>query len=640
MKSITPLVVLTIAILLVASTLLPSRSKADFDTATFGRLPVLVDGRLKPLDTVARTSLLVLQGRQRVVTSEGQSLTPTEWLLDVLFAPEKADTYRHFLVENQEALDLFGLRAADGDGGKRFSYGQLVKGISEVDRQAKLAGELDAPQRSAFQRQVLVLRDRLVLYQRLRYTMQPAESPSFLADVAQLDTTLPAGLAAVRARQRGESHDEALVQKMAALVQKFDVTAEAGYLIAIPSAGSPKDLQTWQTPGKALVDSIEAGTVDPISRDYAKLGYAWQTGVPGQFNAAAASLRSWFGSRFSAALTKSDWETRFNAAQPFYSSMILFVMALLAAFASWLVWPDALRRVAFGLVSLAFALTSIGIMTRMWLEGRPPVTNLYSSALFVGWVAVALCLVLEVIYKNAVASVAASIIGFCALVIAHHLSTGGDTMEMMRAVLDSNFWLATHVVTIAIGYGAAFLAGILAIIYILRGVLTRSLDRATAGGLARMVYGVVCVAMLFSFAGTVLGGIWADQSWGRFWGWDPKENSALVIVLWYALILHARWGGMVQQRGLMNLAVFGNVITAGSWFGVNMLGVGLHSYGFTDSAAFWLILFAASQLAVMAIAALPLERWRSGAALLSPTPALETRSPQTGDHPHLENTAR
>ena len=114
--------------------------------------------------------------------------------------------------------------------------------------------------------------------------------------------------------------------------------------------------------------------------------------------------------------------------------------------------------------------------------------------------------------------------------------------------------------------------------------------------LSKMVYGIVCFATLFSFVGTVLGGIWADQSWGRFWGWDPKENGALLIVLWNAIILHARWGGLARDRGIMNLAVFGNIVTSFSWFGVNMLGIGLHSYGFMDAAFKWLMLFMASQL--------------------------------------------
>jgi hypothetical protein len=111
--------------------------------------------------------------------------------------------------------------------------------------------------------------------------------------------------------------------------------------------------------------------------------------------------------------------------------------------------------------------------------------------------------------------------------------------------------------------------------------------------------------------GTVLGGIWADQSWGRFWGWDPKENGALIIVLWNALILHLRWGGMVRERGLATCAIIGNIVTSWSWFGVNMLGIGLHSYGFMDAAFYWLLAFVASQLVLIALGSMPLRLWKS-----------------------------
>jgi hypothetical protein len=121
----------------------------------------------------------------------------------------------------------------------------------------------------------------------------------------------------------------------------------------------------------------------------------------------------------------------------------------------------------------------------------------------------------------------------------------------------------------------------------------------------------VCFALLLSFTGTVLGGIWGDQSWGRFWGWDPKENGALMIVIWNALVLHARWGGMIRQRGLAVLAVFGNVVTAWSWFGTNLLGIGLHAYGFIKGAMLGLVLFDASQLAIIALGLIPLSLWRS-----------------------------
>ncbi len=171
---------------------------------------------------------------------------------------------------------------------------------------------------------------------------------------------------------------------------------------------------------------------------------------------------------------------------------------------------------------------------------------------------------------------------------------------MMRAVLNSNFWLATHVVSITLGYSAQFLAGFLAIAFIVFRALGR-LSQEQAKQLTKMVYLVICVATFLSFVGTVLGGIWADQSWGRFWGWDPKENGALMIVLWDAIILHARWAGYVSSFGLMNLALIANIITSFSWFGVNMLGVGLHSYGFMESAFAALLGFVFLQLAFIAL---------------------------------------
>jgi hypothetical protein len=135
--------------------------------------------------------------------------------------------------------------------------------------------------------------------------------------------------------------------------------------------------------------------------------------------------------------------------------------------------------------------------------------------------------------------------------------------------------------------------------------------------IARMTYGVLCFAIFFSFIGTVLGGLWADDSWGRFWGWDPKENGALMIVLWNALVLHARWGGMVKDRGMAVLAMGGNIVTAWSWFGVNQLGAGLHSYGFTEGVALALGVVCSIQALIIVAGMLPKHLWwsyRKGAA--------------------------
>ena len=105
------------------------------------------------------------------------------------------------------------------------------------------------------------------------------------------------------------------------------------------------------------------------------------------------------------------------------------------------------------------------------------------------------------------------------------------------------------------------------------------------------LHGLVCFGLLFSLIGTILGGIWANDSWGRFWGWDPKENGALMIVLWMLIILHSRLGGYIRDHGLAMLAVIGGCIVAFSWWGVNLLGVGLHSYGFTTGVMRVLLLF-------------------------------------------------
>ncbi|HZP60161.1 MAG TPA: cytochrome c biogenesis protein CcsA [Opitutaceae bacterium] len=610
MKRSLPLIVLLLALAGVGLSLFPPRPRSDFDLAGFSRLPVLADGRLKPFDTVARTSLLEIQGKQHVTTPDGRALSPIEWLLDVFYQSETADKYQVFRIDNLDTLALFDLRPEDGADRKFFSFEQLSPKLSELERQATLASQVDNAEQTAFERAVLKLQTGLILYQKLKYSLVMPDSDDFLTELMNFQKVLPAGVEAVRAKEAGKPHDEAAAKAVLDAGRRFDFMSSTASLLTIPPAEGAKP-EDWQNTGRALMATFADGSLNPNALAYAALGHAWRLHQPEQFNEIVRLYREQLEKRFASALHKTDFEARFNAAEPFYTAMMLYVAVFLIAIVSWLKWSEALGRSAFYLLLVAFALTTAGILARMWIEGRPPVTNLYSSALFVGWVAVGLCIVLEAVYRNAIGSVAAGLVGFGTLIIAHHLALTGDTMEMMRAVLDSNFWLSTHVVAVTTGYGATFLAGFLALIYIFRGLFTRSLDKATADSLARMVYGIVCFATLFSFVGTILGGIWADQSWGRFWGWDPKENGALIIVLWNALILHARWGGMVKQRGLMCLAVFGNIVTSWSWFGVNMLGVGLHSYGFTQATFWWLIGFVVSQLVIIAVANLPLEKWRS-----------------------------
>jgi len=642
MKRFLPLAVLLLGALYLAGPLF-QKTKSDFDLDGFGRIPVVANGRTKPLDSVARNTLLLLQGRQRVVTPDGTTLSPDQWLLDVFFRPELADSYQHFEIVHPGVLDVLNLAPEDGAGKKRFAYTQLIPKLQEIDRQAELAAGVEAPQRTSYQRAVLNLRDHVILYQQLKHSLVMPDGSDFLGDLLRLQDNLAAGIAAVRAKETGKDGNPELAAFTMEIGSKFLRMEQIGVLLVIPPAPGSADA-TWKKAGDALLGTFQNGSVNVNALAFAGLQHTWKNQQPEQFNTLVAKQRAESERAYADVLKKTDAETLFNRAEPFYTSMHLYVLAFLLAVCSWLKWPESLQRSAFYLVLLAWVATTAGIAMRMWLEGRPPVTNLYSSALFVGWGAVGLCLILEKIFKNGIGSVAAGLTGLCTLLIAHHLSLSGDTLEMMRAVLDSNFWLATHVVMITTGYAATFLAGFLAIIYVVMGVFTPWLNKqfnpghaaliapvspgaaivaaathvkgeTNGSALTRMVYGIICFATLFSLVGTILGGIWADQSWGRFWGWDPKENGALIIVIWNAIILHARWGGIARTRGIMALAIFGNIVTSWSWFGTNMLGVGLHSYGFMDAAFWWLIFFVASQLALIGLAYLPAAKWRSAAVL-------------------------
>jgi ABC-type transport system involved in cytochrome c biogenesis permease subunit len=570
-------------------------TRGGFEMQKFGRLPVLLNGRIKPLDTVARNSLLIIHGQQ-TLSIEHDTLTATDWLAEILMKSDTADQRRIFVIRNPETLAALGWNT---EAGKYFSFRDLFTHLQEVEQQAALAQKVDAQLRSPFQRDIIKLYERLTLYHQLENSLEVAGTVDFKSQVDDLLKNIRPSPIPMNSGISTEA------------LQSIGFLAETGYFFPIPPVPPNDDPLRWRKMGESILQFITAGNMHPAVSAYATLASAFAANDPATFNRALDGYVGWLQQHFPARVRKANVESVFNQLQPFYSAMVIYVLIFILAAASWLVWPETLGRYAFALLVVTFVVHSGGLITRMYLEGRPPVTNLYSSAVFIGWGAVLLGIFLERFFRNGIGSATAAMIGFITLLIAHHLSMDGDTMEMMRAVLDTNGWLATHVVCVTLGYASTFLAGFLALTYIVRGAFTPSLDRDTARSLARMVYGIVCFATLFSFVGTILGGIWADQSWGRFWGWDPKENGALLIVLWNAIILHARWGGLVRQRGLMVMAVFGNVVTSWSWFGVNMLGIGLHSYGFMDSAFPWLIGFGASQVVFMMIGVLPPQVWRS-----------------------------
>jgi cytochrome c-type biogenesis protein CcsB len=634
------------------------KKEGEYHVREFGRLPVLLNGRIQPFDSVARNSLLQIRSTGDVPLEEvpswkfwhhAKKLKSTEWLLEVMTRPEVADTRPIFLIHHAELLGELRLqdKGVEKSGLRYYTFNELQPLEKEINEQARKAGELKPEDQSTFQKQVSKLANAVALYQRLKLTLQPEGVDNFAQQLVEFQKNLPSAAAAAQASENGKEFDKVAIQKVAEPLREFQLMAQYGYVLTVPPLLPAEARNNWQTMGARLFDSGRSALLHPAVTNLAAISTAYRLQQPETFNRALANYQQWLTPKFDREQGKGRAEFYFNSVKPFLHAMIIYLCAFVVAWGALLtitVAPnlsESLRRSAFYLVILAGLVHTFGLVFRMVLEGRPPVTNLYSSAIFIGWGTMVLGLILEKVYRIGIGSIVGSLAGFVTLMIAHNLALGGDTMEMLRAVLDTNFWLATHVVVITLGYASTFAAGLLAILYICLGVFTpmlkqsvraserRSAERPSAesklqrsnapgspaptlgGALSTMVYGIICFATLFSFVGTVLGGIWADQSWGRFWGWDPKENGALLIVIWNALILHVRWGDMMRDRGIMNLAVFGNIVTSFSWFGVNMLGIGLHSYGFMDAAFQWLMIFIASQVLIIGLGLLPLSLWRS-----------------------------
>ena len=616
-----PWIVTIVLALWIASGLRTAKNKTEFHLEEFSQMPVLLEGRVQPWDSVAKNSLLMLRGKASVPLSDRpieelgffeksklKKLSSTEWLLEAMTKPELADTRYIFRIDNQEVLGMLKLPIER----KYFSFNEIRPGFDAIQKEADRIREhrIEEPAQTPVEKGAMKLNFAVNLYFRIKNSLRVESMDNFAERINEGQVRVAPGLAALRKAESKEEHDAEDLQAIVQLYREYDMLSRVAYpLVVPPKAG--KAQEDWANIGTALKESLRGSPVPDAVVRYARMADAYGSGSAAEFNKAVEEQRAWFATDYSPELKKGAQENFFNHYAPFIKSITVYLVAFLFGCAFWVNWAPWTRRTAYYLLLLAAVVHTSGLIFRMYLEGRPPVTNLYSSAIFVGWGAALLGILLERIWKDGIGGVTAAAIGVTTLIIAHNLSLGGDTMIMLRAVLDTNFWLATHVVVITLGYSAMFVAGFLATVYVIRGFFTRTLLPATAKALSRMVYGIVCFATLFSFVGTILGGIWADQSWGRFWGWDPKENGALLIVIWCAIVLHARWGGLIRERGLMATAIFGNIVTGFSWFGVNMLGVGLHSYGFMDAAFKWLMLFNVTQLILIGLAMMPLRFWKS-----------------------------
>jgi ABC-type transport system involved in cytochrome c biogenesis permease subunit len=500
-----------------------------------GSLPVQEGGRVKPLDTFAGFTLLRLNGQRSAVDADERKLTPIEWLLDALFDPEHAARTRSFLVPDIDAITALGLDPGAKRKRDRYSFRELEPGLPKLFELAHQYDALEPARRSSFQQQIVTLAENVMLFIR---------------------------------------------------ITRHEIVA----LVPPPAA----NLEAWSTPAELSARENSLSVAEKGAFD-AFQAAADVFAKPIEFEAALARFHTQIlvGARVRGEYAKVESERAYYRANLLRWSLVGFVLAFLATAFLWLApRRRGLYGASAGLTAIAAALLIAAIVWRSILRERPPVTTLYETKLFVTAVGVVVALVIEAIGRQRLALSAAATLGLLGVFVAnsYELLDKRDTMPSLVAVLDTNFWLATHVTAITIGYAAGMLAALLASGYLLAKLIrVRRAERSFYSTLSRMVYGVLCFGLIFSLVGTMLGGIWANESWGRFWGWDPKENGALLIVISQLVILHARRGGFLREHGVCMAAAFGGTIVAFSWWGVNLLGVGLHSYGFTSGihTALW-----------------------------------------------------
>lgn len=549
-----PAALLVPAFLLLFVIRMPRPERDDeFHLHEFGKIPVQADGRIKPIGSFARNSLKTISGKATFRDDYGAEQPATKWLLDTLtFSADQHNAsakYRVFRIENDQILTLLGLKPRAG---YRYALDEFIDRIDLIQEKARVADAKDRNEREVFDVKILELASHLQLFMEINQRKK-------------LRVGLPP-----------EGQEE------------------------WPTLESLAPTQTVMDQGKLAL------------HPFYRILLAYRLNNAGAFNHEVSDYRSQLAAKRPADSWYSALEVYIlHDFHPFGVSMVLYLIVFGLACLGLLTSKPVFDQAAFWVAVLGLLIHTGGLLTRILIQGHPPVTNLYSSAIFVGWVCVGMALFLELIFRNCIPVLVAGVLGCVTILLGEEVfaADGLDTLPTMQAVLNTRFWLAVHVLAVSTGYGATLFAGALGIVYLILRVA--SADQEALKVVSTMIYGVVCFAMFFSFTGTVLGGLWADWSWGRFWGWDPKENGALLVVLSNALILHARWAGMVKQTGVAVLAICGNIITCWSWMGTNQLGIGLHAYGFSSMLSKVLVGIWIAHFLILGLALLPAGKLQS-----------------------------
>ena len=275
-------------------------------------------------------------------------------------------------------------------------------------------------------------------------------------------------------------------------------------------------------------------------------------------------------------------EVFYNSLQPFMWSWICYLVAGFMFLMFLLSHRKWTKNTAFFFLFAGFLIHTLGFAFRIYISGRPPVSNMYETVIWVAYGAILFGFIIERIYRHTVVLIGSCLVAMLCLILADLAPAILDpSLQPLEPVLVSNFWLIIHVMTISISYAAFFLALALGNIGLFFYIRNEEKNKTSINQVTNAIYRCIQIGVVLLAAGIILGGIWADYSWGRFWGWDPKETWALIALLGYLAMLHGRLGGWIKNFGMNVWAVVAFSLVIMAWYGVNfVLGAGLHSYGF------------------------------------------------------------
>ncbi len=537
-------------------------SKAPLELSSLRELPVLDGDRFKPLDSLARESVQAVTGRERFGSHD-----PVVVFLDWAFESEFACDFPFVKLPDARTAKELGFNVNEGHGTHRswteLSHHQQFRGI--VREALKTASE----DRSVVEREALRLHGRWSLF----------------AAIA------------------GISHK--------------NETSSLGYLPFIASAEEMREgvPYRWLSPAEASFD--ERATRALAALDKLRLGFrnedalAFKTAADELVTAAAAIG---YPASFPGA-AKMKQEVFYHRVQPFFHASLLYALtAFLALLAFFL--PRA-RLFAFLPLILGLGLHTWGLFERSSLSDRALIGNLYESLVFVAACAALIGLVFELQKKCRWFLLGGSLLAACSLAAALSFPEAmNPKITALRPVLVNNFWIHVHVPTIMASYAALGLAWVMAHAFLIRYLFHPEND-SKSRELARLTYSVMPLGLILLLAGMVLGGVWADASWGRFWGWDPKETWSFITWIVFLVIVHGRWSGWLGDFGTSMGTMIGGWALMWTYYGVNFFQSGLHSYagaGGPASPPPWLWIFSAIEISLCAFAVM---RWRQQSSAIS-----------------------